>query len=69
MIEKKDVEFFGYSKVVIFNKPKPGFTKGFVNAGLIKHIGSSCLVIFDEVKKQNVTVNFCDIEEIRQDGR
>lgn len=70
MIEKKDVEFFGDKKVVVFSKKHlNGQNKKFVNCGFIKHVGSSVLIIEDVVCNNEISINFSDIEELRKSDR
>ena len=60
MVKKEEVEFFKDVKVVLFL-----FNK-YVHAGDIKHIGSDCLVLDDE-RKGLKSIQFDDIQEIRED--
>lgn len=61
MVDKESLKIFGEKKVVIFLENK------YVHSGFIKHIGLDMLILDDIVKNCYITINFKDIQEIRQD--
>ena len=58
-MERDDIEYFLNKKVCIFHK------SGFRFRGVIKNIGSTCLLL-DDRYKGIMTIEYNDIEQINQ---